>query len=31
LGSTANGGVAVWAHIGGFLLGLLITLAVKHR
>jgi membrane associated rhomboid family serine protease len=31
LGSTANGGVAVWAHIGGFLLGLFITLAAKHR
>jgi membrane associated rhomboid family serine protease len=31
LGSTANGGVAVWAHIGGFLLGLLITLVVKRR
>jgi membrane associated rhomboid family serine protease len=31
LGSTANGGVAVWAHIGGFLLGLFITLAAKLR
>jgi membrane associated rhomboid family serine protease len=31
LGSTVNGGVAVWAHIGGFLLGLFITLAAKHR
>jgi membrane associated rhomboid family serine protease len=31
LGSTANGGVAVWAHVGGFLLGLFITLAVKRR
>ena len=31
LGSTVNGGVAVWAHIGGFLLGLLITLATKRR
>jgi hypothetical protein len=31
LGSTVNGGVAVWAHIGGFLLGLFITLATKHR
>ena len=31
LGTTANGGVAVWAHIGGFLLGLLITLAVRRR
>jgi membrane associated rhomboid family serine protease len=25
LGMTANGGVAVWAHVGGFLLGMLIT------
>jgi hypothetical protein len=31
LGSTVNGGVAVWAHIGGFLLGLFITLAVRRR
>jgi membrane associated rhomboid family serine protease len=31
LGTTVNGGVAVWAHIGGFLLGSLITLAVKRR
>ena len=31
LGTTANGGVAVWAHIGGFLLGLLITLAARRR
>jgi membrane associated rhomboid family serine protease len=31
LGSTVNGGVAVWAHIGGFLLGLFITLAAKRR
>ena len=31
LGTTANGGVAVWAHIGGFLLGLLITLAARPR
>jgi membrane associated rhomboid family serine protease len=31
LGSTANGGVAVWAHVGGFLLGLFITLGVKRR
>src|SRR6516165_2058595 len=31
LGSAANvtGGVAVWAHIGGFLIGLVIALAVK--
>jgi membrane associated rhomboid family serine protease len=25
LGMAANGGVAVWAHVGGFLLGMLIT------
>jgi membrane associated rhomboid family serine protease len=31
LGSTANGGVAVWAHIGGFLLGLFITVAARRR
>jgi membrane associated rhomboid family serine protease len=31
LGTAVNGGVAVWAHIGGFLLGLLITLAVRRR
>jgi membrane associated rhomboid family serine protease len=31
LGTTVNGGVAVWAHIGGFLLGLWITLAVRRR
>jgi membrane associated rhomboid family serine protease len=31
LGTSVNGGVAVWAHIGGFLLGLFITLATKHR
>jgi len=31
LGSTVNGGVAVWAHIGGFLLGTFITLTIKHR
>jgi membrane associated rhomboid family serine protease len=31
LGTTVNGGVAVWAHIGGFLLGSLITLAVRRR
>jgi membrane associated rhomboid family serine protease len=28
-GAAANGGVAWWAHIGGFLLGLLIALIVK--
>src|SRR5262249_17307109 len=30
-GASATGGVAWWAHIGGFLVGLLITLAVKRR
>jgi len=32
IGTTANvtGGVAVWAHIGGFLIGLVIALAVKR-
>ena len=29
VGSSVNGGVAVWAHIGGFLLGVLITLLFK--
>ncbi len=29
LGTSVNGGVAVWAHIGGFLLGALIALVVK--
>jgi len=31
LGVRVNGGVAVWAHIGGFLVGMLITLVVKRR
>ena len=33
LGTAANvtGGVAVWAHIGGFLIGLVTALAVKRR
>jgi membrane associated rhomboid family serine protease len=31
LGSTANGGVAVWSHIGGFLLGVFITLGIRRR
>jgi membrane associated rhomboid family serine protease len=33
IGAAANvtGGVAVWAHIGGFLIGLVIALAVKRR
>jgi membrane associated rhomboid family serine protease len=30
LGANVNGGVAVWAHIGGFLLGFAIALAVKQ-
>jgi membrane associated rhomboid family serine protease len=29
LGASVTGGVAVWAHVGGFLLGMLITLALK--
>ena len=31
LGMTANGGVAVWAHVGGFLLGMLITMMARGR
>jgi membrane associated rhomboid family serine protease len=31
LGASVNGGVAVWAHIGGFLLGLLIALLFKKN
>ena len=33
IGTNANvtGGVAVWAHIGGFLIGLAIALGVRHR
>ncbi len=31
LGMKATGGVAVWAHIGGFLLGMLLTTLVKRR
>jgi len=31
LGASVNGGVAVWAHIGGFLLGLLIALVFKKN
>jgi len=31
LGASVNGGVAVWAHIGGFLLGVLIALTFKRR
>lgn len=30
-GAAATGGVAWWAHIGGFLAGMLITLAVRKR
>ena len=31
LGMTASGGVAWWAHVGGFILGLLITVSLKRR
>jgi membrane associated rhomboid family serine protease len=31
LGASATGGVAVWAHVGGFLLGMLITAVVRRR
>ena len=31
LGMAATGGVAVWAHVGGFLIGMLLTTMVKHR
>jgi len=31
LGTTMNGGVAVWAHIGGFLIGVVVALAVRSR
>jgi membrane associated rhomboid family serine protease len=31
LGSSAKGGVAVWAHVGGFLLGVLLTQVVHRR
>jgi membrane associated rhomboid family serine protease len=31
LGASVNGGVAVWAHIGGFLLGVLIALVFKKN
>ena len=30
-GATATGGVAWWAHIGGFLTGLLIAASVKRK
>src|SRR5215469_7198683 len=31
LGTHVNGGVAVWAHIGGFLIGVLLTAAAKSH
>jgi membrane associated rhomboid family serine protease len=31
LGMAASGGVAWWAHIGGFLLGVLVALLVKKN
>jgi membrane associated rhomboid family serine protease len=31
LGAAASGGVAWWAHVGGFLLGMLITLMARGR
>ena len=31
LGASASGGVAVWAHVGGFLLGMLLTALVRRR
>jgi len=31
LGSVASGGVAWWAHVGGFLLGMLITAMVRGK
>jgi rhomboid family protein len=31
IGASVNGGVAVWAHIGGFLLGVLITLVTRRN
>lgn len=31
LGSTMNGGVAVWAHVGGFLIGVVVALAVRDK
>jgi len=31
LGNAVNGGVAVWAHIGGFLIGVLVAMAAKRR
>jgi membrane associated rhomboid family serine protease len=31
LGTSAKGGVAVWAHVGGFLLGVLLTQLLRRR
>jgi membrane associated rhomboid family serine protease len=31
LGASASGGVAVWAHVGGFLLGMLLTALMRRR
>ncbi len=31
LGTSAKGGVAVWAHVGGFLLGVLLTQVLRRR
>jgi len=31
LGTSAKGGVAVWAHVGGFLLGVLLTQLVRRK
>jgi membrane associated rhomboid family serine protease len=31
IGVAVNGGVAVWAHIGGFLLGAMIAAVTKRR
>jgi membrane associated rhomboid family serine protease len=31
LGASASGGVAVWAHVGGFLLGMLLTALARRR
>jgi membrane associated rhomboid family serine protease len=31
LGTTMNGGVAVWAHVGGFVLGVFLTIFLKKR
>lgn len=31
VGTQVNGGVAVWAHIGGFLIGVFVALGVKHN